>query len=113
MTDPEHEWVKLRRGNDWGVVYISRSPLRNGTASARRRVEIHEGAGYRVRWPDGTVSVERAKLGEPVHTTVGDMGHECPITYQLPGIVTMLHGREHWVPLDEVEVLATDFPEPP
>jgi hypothetical protein len=99
-------WTKLEKSNDWGHEYLApagqvHSPT--GGADASRRVRIPVGAQIRIRWPNGTIEslsvVEKHKT-----STVGDMGHDYTVSYELPGVIIDHNGRKQWVSLEGLEV---------
>lgn len=100
-------FVKLKRGNDWGLEYFAVEPLGPmGTADRKRAMRFDSNQLLCVRWPDGHESRENVTM-KRCRDTVRDMGHSYPVEYDLPGFnhVTCNHCHStEWVPLDAVEV---------
>lgn len=107
-------WMKLQRGNDWGVEYFYRpdrpkSPA--GTYSRSSGVDFQDGVKIRVRWPDGSESTERVRRASR-RATVHDHGHVYDVDFELAGIETSSRGISSWVPLDAVLIHEGDVPSP-
>ena len=102
------EWVRLKRGNDWGVSYLAVEPKRDGFADSTRKVEFAAGTPLHVRWPDGTESTEPA-AERVVHGTVGDMGHTYDTTSHNQGIEVNRNGVMLFVSLADVDIDRADL----
>jgi hypothetical protein len=104
------KWIKLERGNDWGVEYLTcpgqaRSGPHN-TADARRGI-FQEGRSIEVRWPNGFESTEKIKH-RTIRGSVSDHGKPSSFEFSLAGIEMNMHGITRWVALDEVEIYDGD-----
>lgn len=100
---PTVRWIKLKRGNDWGVDYFAIEPLSNGGASASRGIKLEEGEPVRVRLADGSERDGVIALRTEIHT-VSDHGHSYPVTSKIPVVRFDLFGQTFGLPIDEVEV---------
>jgi hypothetical protein len=100
---PIVNWVKLKRGNDWGVDYFAIEPLNHGSADQRRGVRVVDGEPVTVRMADGTEVVGVITLREE-HGTVSDMGHRYSVSSEIPEVAFTFHGQPLRVRIDEVEV---------
>jgi len=102
------ELRKLERGDDWGHVYFAYEGEANsesGFGNASRRLAINAGDKLKIRWPNGATQTRKIVMRQ-FHTTVSDMGHSYPVSYELPGIEQNVRGVITWLPLDAVEVEA-------
>lgn len=102
------KFMKLARGNDWGHEYVTYAPDRRHCRSLGRQadaLDLKDGQLVRVRFPDGSTAT-KAICTRSYSTTVGDMGHVYPVSYDLPGVEVHVHGIEVWLPLDELELEA-------
>lgn len=100
------EWMRLKRGNDWGVEYYyrpDRPKTPAGTYGKESGVAFKEGERLRVRWPDSSESTEVVSLRRE-HATVSDMGHSYPVSFELPGFKVSMNGVLKWFALDEVDL---------
>lgn len=94
------DWMRLRRGNDWGKEYLAPEPLgAGGYADARRAVVFAEGEAIHVRWPNGDETTERVSIRTTTQT-VSDHGVTSSPTSEVPGIYVETWGTITWVPLD-------------
>jgi hypothetical protein len=95
-----NKWVQLKRGDDWGVEYVSAKPHdEGGYASYSRRIQVEHGDSIDVKWPDGTETTEKISC-KKFSYHVSDMGHETNGWYELPGIIVDCRGVRVWAPLD-------------
>ena len=79
------EWVRLRRGNDWGVNYYSVNPHRAGAACQKNRYRLVAGEEIRVRLKDSSLRVGIVKF-RTTFEMVGDHGRFYPdrVDSQIP-----------------------------
>lgn len=100
------EYLRLKKGNDWGNEYLAIEPKDEwGMAKAERGIKFRDGESVRVRWPDGHEEAVNVRLHWET-VTVGDHGHDYQVTYSYPVVQAWLHGREVFVPLADLEVEA-------
>lgn len=96
-------WIKLKRGNDWGVDYFAIEPLRNGGASSSRGIKLEHGDEVPVRFADGTERLAEIRI-RIERGTVSDHGHSYGVSSAIPEVAVHHHGHEMRMRIDEVEV---------
>lgn len=98
------QWVRLKRGDDWGALYYALEPLNNrGFAEFARGIKVRAGEGVTVRWPDGTAEKTAIAL-EPYSTEVHDMGHSYHVSGHRIGVNLSARGVARFVDIAEVDV---------
>lgn len=101
--EPGTIWVKLKRGNDWGVDYFAIEPLSNGHADQRRGIQVDEGDPVRVRTSDGA-ELDGLIALRTEHGSVSDHGHWCATSSEIPEVAFIFHGQTLRIRIDELEV---------
>lgn len=101
------EWVKLVMKDDWGTLYFAR-PCFSQDTSRLEEQGISLKKDVRIRWPDGSESVE--KSGFYTHrTTVSDHGHSYGVSCEVPCVMASLRGVESQTELSDVEIHKDSF----
>lgn len=95
-------WVKLKRGNDWGIDYWARKPHDdNGYASSSRGVRFVNGEKVRVQLKDGFEVDGIIKLVER-DVDVPDHGHSNLVRTSNVSVVVAYHGAKVELSVDQV-----------
>lgn len=99
------DWVKLRKGNDWGHVYYALEPHVRGMANRDRGMNVAQAAVLPawVRWPDGTITENELRAVSQTDQ-VPDHGHTYEATSQRLYVVSGHRGIETLIGIEEVEV---------
>lgn len=105
-------WAKLIRENQWDVItYHLGPPVRPGGTGldprACPRALLKAGQAYRVRWPDGSISLETMTT-QIRHATHSDHGHQNTVRQELYGFSPSVRGIAAWVEVSDVELLPSD-----
>jgi len=105
----DSEWVELKRGNDWGYVYLAETPLdEHGHADAHRGLKLQEDQELLVRFPNSYQ--ERVRITSHRFTgRASDMGRHNDVSYSLPGFNYDVYGLAVWICLDQVQVFRKDL----
>ncbi len=106
MSKEKSDWVTLKRGSDWGVVYLAEPDklLKNGRSDHTLGIKLNVGDAIDIRWPNGeaeTVSIVMRQEHCEVDRT--------PVTSDVPGFNVLHKGITFWVCLDQVEVWAPEI----
>jgi len=96
--------------NDWG--YVGFFVGHNYQCSASGTHSISDQKDFRVEkpfkcralFPDGTVETVEVVQTDLVRTTVGDMGHDYPVTYPTFGIKKNVHGVDVVIDVTQVYI---------
>ena len=108
IRDEKNRFVQLKRGNDWGSIYLAIHPLRKGYSDANRAWKPPEDDCIPIKWPNGELEVVKITYKEETHR-VGDMGHSYDVKSRIPAFVKMCHNKEVFFAFDEVKVCLIDF----
>jgi hypothetical protein len=103
-------FVRLEAGNDWGHVYFAlpgKAKTAHGTCSSSLGLALPPGREVRVRWPDGSESVETIAT-KSFRVDVGDMGHNYSFTDERPGFLVTTRGVRNWISIGDVDVAQED-----
>jgi hypothetical protein len=100
---PMANWIRLRRGNDWGVDYFAINPLTPSGASRSQGINLREGEAVPVRLADGTETTGTVTLEQRV-SSVSDHGHSSSARSELPHVNFSFHGQMLRARIDELEV---------
>jgi len=109
-----HQYIKLERHDDWGNIYFSLPGFGLGpdkTANVRYGLIFEDGDVVMVQWPNGVATFELISIRTETRR-VYDHGHSYDVHSQVPGLRVPVHGIEHWVALDEVEIWYGDLVTP-
>ena len=99
------KWVRLKIANDWGTdcYYREDDPSCWSKFETFRAPNLKFDDEIRVRWPDGTESVEKIHY-RSVQSGYSDHGRETSFSYSFPVIRPLINGVESEVTLDKVEI---------
>lgn len=99
-------WVNIQKGDNWGhVFYTYKGELLSGcgTNAMENALQLEDGDGVRVRFPDGSTTKLPLKA-RTKRARVYDHGNEYGVTSDRFGVVVKVRGCPQWVELSRLEV---------